>query len=275
MSAWEDWIGREEVRVERLDRARSDALTAALGDPPNGGAVMPHLHHWLHFWDVRPPSGLGPDGHPAKGGFLPPIPLPRRMWAGGRLTFLTPLRFGETVERRSVIRAVEAKSGRSGDLVFVTVAHTLTGPHGVALEEEQDLVYRAAAPAPAPDPGPEDALPTADWSRVRAPDPVLLFRYSALTMNGHRIHYDRPYAQTVEHYRGLVVQGPLQATMMLGEAERRQGRAASRFAFRGLAPAFEGAALSVSSAGDDPTRTWIAQAGRRTMTGEIQWADPA
>jgi len=136
------WIGRQDEVVDRFEPARSNALRAALGETTRleTGAILPLLHHWLYFWDVRAPAGLGPDGHPAKGGFLPPVPLPRRMWAGGRLKFVAPLHLGERVTRRSTICKVEAKSGRSGQLVFVTVEHELTGESGLAVVEQQDLV---------------------------------------------------------------------------------------------------------------------------------------
>lgn len=267
MTDMNDWVGREEVQTERLERTRSDALTMALGGRIDASDILPHLHHWLHFWDVRPPSGVGPDGHPARGGFLPPAPLPRRMWAGGQLRFIQPLRFGQTVTRRSTIVSVENKSGRSGDLVFVVVRHVLSGPDGVAVEENQDLVYREAAVRASPPPGEEEAR-AADWRRTVEADPVLLFRYSALTMNGHRIHYDHPYATTVEHYPGLVVQGPLQASLMLAEAEARTGLRARAFSFRGLSPAIGPGAVDVCGARDgDEAETWIMQAGRKTMQG--------
>src|SRR5262249_11704412 len=153
------------------------------------------LHHWLYFWNVQPPAGLGVDGHPAKGGFLPPVSLPRRMWAGGRLKFHAPLLLGETVTKTSTILKVEAKSGKSGNLVFVTVEHKLAGGKGLAITEEQDIVYREPAAAGSiAGPVDTDEAPAAAWRREIDPNTVLLFRYSALTMNGHRIHYDRPYA---------------------------------------------------------------------------------
>jgi hydroxyacyl-ACP dehydratase HTD2-like protein with hotdog domain len=198
------------------------------------------------FQDWVPPDRIGPDGHPKRGGFLPPVlDLPRRMWAGGRLAFHAPLRTDDRVRRTSTITAVSEKSGGAGRLVFVTVRHVVEGPAGTAIEEEQDIVYRGAEGAavkPAP------AAP--DWPgaarRDVVPDPVMLFRYSALTGNGHRIHYDHPYVTQVEGYPGLVVHGPLQATLMAALAgQAAPGRALRRFAFRGKRPCFDGRALTV------------------------------
>jgi 3-methylfumaryl-CoA hydratase len=264
------WVGNKEQRSDVLEPARSNALRAALGDdaPRGAGDPLPLLHHWLYFWDVRGPQGLGTDGHPAKGGFLPPVPLPRRMWAGGRLDFHAPLHLGEAVTKRSTILKVEAKSGKSGHLVFVTVRHELSGAQGLAISEEQDLVYReAAAPGSVPAPG-ADAAPTAVWSETVDPDTVLLFRYSALTMNGHRIHYDRPYALDEEAYPALVVHGPLMATLLAGLAERRLGKTLNSFSFRGQMPAFAGTPLHVcgGAEADGGARLWTEQAGQPRMT---------
>jgi 3-methylfumaryl-CoA hydratase len=267
------WVGRSETRTDVLEAARSNALRAALGEaePLADGAPLPLVHHWLYFWDVRPPEGLGPDGHPAKGGFLPPVPLPRRMWAGGRLKFAKPLRIGERVTRTSTILKVEAKSGKSGSLVFVTVQHELAGADGLAVLEEQDLVYREpAAPGAAAASAGEAPVPTAPWRRDVTPDTVLLFRYSALTMNGHRIHYDRPYAMNEEAYPALVVHGPLQATLLADLASRNLSTPIAGFDFRGQQPAFDGATLHVCG---EPTETgaslWTEQAGRKSMTATI------
>ena len=263
------WIGKTEQRRDTIDAARSNALTAALGVETAfvPGDAMPLLHHFLHFWDVRPPAALGPDGHPAKGGFLPPVPLPRRMWAGGRLAFHQPLHFGEQVTKQSTIKAVTAKSGKSGDLVFVTVEHALSGESGLAVTEEQDLVYRGAA-APGSITPPEGAgpEPVCDWHRIIQPDEVLLFRYSALTMNGHRIHYDLPYAQGEEAYPALVVHGPLMATCLAAMAQRELGGTLKTFTFRGQSPAFAGQALHVcGNRTDDGAEVWTEQGGAKCM----------
>lgn len=266
---WSAWIGRQHHASDTLDTARANALRAALGEPPltDAGDALPLLYHWLHFWTVAPPAALGVDGHPAKGGWLPPIHLPRRMWAGGRLEFHQPLIIGDRVTRLSTIRAIETKQGKSGALVFVTIEHQLSGPHGLAITEEQDIVYRAATTGPAamtlP---PDEAPPPPQWSATIAADPVLLFRYSALTMNGHRIHYDRRYAMEEEAYPALVVQGPLQATLLAGLAASHLPSPISRFEFRGQSPAFDGIALHIcGEASEGGATLWAQQAGAKTM----------
>lgn len=263
------WIGKQEVLTDVLEPARSNALLAALGETGGlkAGDAMPLLHHWLYFWNVVQPSGLGEDGHPAKGGFLPPVPLPRRMWAGGRLTFHQPLHIGEQVTKTSTILKVEAKSGKSGNLVFVTVQHELSGANGLAITEEQDLVYREAAAAgsiPAPEAG--HAAPETSWRQDVNPDTVLLFRYSALTMNGHRIHYDLPYAQDEEAYPALVVHGPLMATLLAGLAARNLKAPLKTFSFRGQSPAFSGLPLHVCGEPEgDGASVWTQQGGSKRM----------
>ncbi len=267
------WVGRRELAADVIEPARTNALGAALGQaaPLATGDPLPLLHHWLYFWDVRPPEGLGSDGHPARGGFLPPVPLPRRMWAGGRLKFLRPLRVGEGVTRASTILKVEAKSGRSGNLVFVTVEHRLSGDQGLAVIEEQDLVYReAAVPGSVAAPAGEAQPSGAAWRRDVFPDAVLLFRYSALTMNGHRIHYDRPYAMDEEAYPGLVVHGPLQATLLAGLAVQHLKAPITSFDFRGMSPASDRTLLHVCG---EPTEAgaslWTEQAGAKAMTATV------
>jgi 3-methylfumaryl-CoA hydratase len=268
------WIGRQEERCERLEPARTRALLAALEQPADlaEGDVMPVLFHWLHFWDPKPPSETGPDGHPARGGFLPPVTLPRRMWAGGQVEFVQPLRLGQDVRKLSTIDDVQEKSGRTGALIFVTVRHELYGPDGVAIRERQDLVYREAAPAgaaPAAAPLPPAAPEPADWREERATGPVLLFRFSALTLNSHRIHYDRPYAIAEEGYEGLVVHGPLQATLMVGLAARKLG-APARLDYRAMTPAIDLHPIFVCGRRDGTgADVWVEQHGRRTMTGTL------
>jgi 3-methylfumaryl-CoA hydratase len=268
-----DWIGRTEEMTDIIEPARSNALRAALGDPgaASAGDAMPLLHHWLYFWNVLPPAGLGEDGHPAKGGFLPPVPLPRRMWAGGRVEFVAPIHLGERVTKVSKIVDVQEKSGKTGKLVFVTVEHRLAGESGLAVIEEQDLVYREPAAAGSIS-APTDAAPapSAPWCETFNPDTVLLFRYSALTMNGHRIHYDLPYAQGEEAYPALVVQGPLQASILIDLAARKLGRPIAKFAFRGQQPAFTGAPLFVcGETSDDGANVWTEQDGRKNMTATV------
>lgn len=272
MSEFDSWIGKSQSVQDVLEPARSNALSVALGGEGalQAGDELPLLHHWLYFWDVKPPSGIGADGHPAKGGFLPPVALPRRMWAGGRLTFLKPLRLGDTVTKTSTILSVTEKTGRSGTLVFVTVQHELSAGDGVAVREEQDLVYRepAAVSLPAPVAGP---APAAAWAETLDPNSVLLFRYSALTMNGHRIHYDRPYAIEEEAYPALVVHGPLQATLLIDLAARKLSAPITGFDFRGEKPAFDGAPLHVcGDVTDDGASVWTQQGDAKNMTATVR-----
>jgi len=239
-----DWIGRTEQRDDTVTAAPLAGLIATLdrsGDPaPIDGSVLPPLAHWLYFLPQALQREIGADGHPKRGGFLPPVPLPRRMWAGGRLAFAHAIRVGEPVTRRSTITSVDAKQGRSGALVFVTVRHEIVNAQGVAVREEHDIVYRDApapgAAAPVPPPAPINE----DFSRAITPDPVLLFRYSALTFNGHRIHYDRSYATEVEGYPGLIVHGPLIATLLADLLRRELPDAVlTQFDFKAASPLFD------------------------------------
>jgi 3-methylfumaryl-CoA hydratase len=198
------------------------------------------LWQWFFFLPRAPQSGLGPDGHPKRVGFTPPVELPRRMFAGARMRFLRPLTIGATAHRRSVIRAVSEKEGRTGRLVFVTVAHSISQGGTPCVEEEQDIVYREpGAPAAAPTPCELAPAPAGSWTRVVTPDPTLLFRFSALTFNAHRIHYDRAYATAVEGYPGLVVQGPLAAVLLMELVRAHAGRPVAAFTFRAQAPLFD------------------------------------
>ncbi|MGK7866444.1 FAS1-like dehydratase domain-containing protein [Falsiroseomonas sp. E2-1-a20] len=218
-----DWVGRWREVEDQMTAPAARRLAAMLDRAPPplaiGASVPPH---WLAilFDDAQPQSQLGPDGHPAKGDFLPPVDLPRRMLAGRRTTYSAALRIGDAVVRRSEIAAITPKQGRSGRLVFVTVRHTVTGPAGMVAVEEQDIAYREAASGSPDAAPPADPLPEAAWREPFQPDTVLLFRYSALTFNGHRIHYDADYARDEEGYPGLVVNGGL-TTMMLLEAALR------------------------------------------------------
>jgi 3-methylfumaryl-CoA hydratase len=236
------WIGSKESFTDQMTLAPVKALAATLDrqDPdPSVGDRLPELWHWLYFLPMAKQSEIGPDGHPERGGFLPPVPLPRRMWAGSRVQWLAPLSIGDEVERVSKIESVTHKSGRTGDLIFVVVKHEISNQHGLAIVEEHDIVYRDA-------PGPEDkpVTPTpaptdAKWSKTITPDEVLLFRYSALTFNGHRIHYDRKYVTDVEGYPGLIVHGPLIATLLLDLVRRHTDRPVRSFEFKALRPTFE------------------------------------
>jgi 3-methylfumaryl-CoA hydratase len=240
---WRGWIGRTEQRNDAVHAATLDAWAATLDrDDPHAALEddVPPLAHWLFFLPTARQSTLGPDGHPRRGGFLPAIELPRRMWAGGRLQFHQSLRVGDAITRTSRIASVDAKSGKSGALAFVTVCHEISCPRGVAIVEEHDIVYRAAPRPGAVPPAPPAAATDETFSRRIVPDPVLLFRYSALTFNGHRIHYDRSYVTDVEGYPGLVVHGPLIATLLM-DLLRRQRPAAvvKRFAFTAKSPLFD------------------------------------
>jgi 3-methylfumaryl-CoA hydratase len=257
----QQWVGKTETRSDLVTAAPIAALAATLDiemDYPKAGDVLPPLWHWLYFLPHPRQSELGPDGHAKRGGFLPPVELPRRMWAGGRVEFHHPLRVGETITRTSRIVDVKLKEGRSGRLVFVLVRHEI----GDALTEEHDIVYRDLTPPLDPSPAPAAAV----WERVVKPDDVLLFRYSALTFNGHRIHYDRRYATEVEGYPGLVVHGPLIATLLVGLVRRNL----TRFEFRAVSPIFDTGSFSVCGKPDDDGKTirlWAkTQAGALAMT---------
>jgi 3-methylfumaryl-CoA hydratase len=238
-----DWIGRTETREDQLTATPVAALSATLDrdDPtPVPGAALPPLWHWLYFTPLTRHSEIGEDGHARRGGFLPPVPLPRRMWAGGRLDFLQPLRVGEAVTRVSTIKDVTVKEGRTGSLVFVCVRHEFSNAQGLALAEEHDIVYRDAPASDAPQPEPTPAPRDEQFSREIVPDPVLLFRYSALTFNGHRIHYDRSYVTGVEGYPGLIVHGPLIATLLMDLLRRNLPDATvQRFSFKAVRPTFD------------------------------------
>ncbi len=240
--AWHEWLGRAERRVDRVCAAPLAALAATLDrdDPePVQGTEVPPLWHWIYFTPLTRQSELGPDGHARRGGFLPPVPLPRRMWAGGRLAFEHPLRVGDEIVRTSRIVDIRAKQGRSGALVFVTLRHEIARARGVAITEEHDIVYRGDARSENVRPAPQ-APADEHFAREIAPDPVLLFRYSALTFNGHRIHYDRGYVTEVEGYPGLIVHGPLIATLLLDLLRREFPRArVRRFAFKAVSPLFD------------------------------------
>ena len=239
------WTGRSEEVHDDITAAPLRGWSATLDRadaPPRRGDAVPPLGHWLYFLPQAPQGELGPDGHPRRGGFLPPVPLPRRMWAGGRLTWHadTPLRVGDAARRVSRIESVSHKSGRSGEMVFVLVKHEVHHARGLALTEEHDIVYRGAPLPGATPPAPQAAEQQAPWRREIVPDPVLLFRYSALTFNGHRIHYDRRYVTEVEGYPGLVVHGPLIATLLVDLARRHvPGRLVRRFEFRAVRPTFD------------------------------------
>jgi 3-methylfumaryl-CoA hydratase len=244
-----EWRGKTESRSDQVTTAPIAALSATLDrdDPlPRVGDPLPPLWHWLYFLPLPRQSELGPDGHAKRGGFLPPVPLPRRMFAGDRVQFHRPLRVGQTISRFSRIVDVNSKQGRSGPLVFVVVRHEISDSDGVAVVEEHDIVYRENPKPGEAAPAPQTPPSGAAWAREIRPDDTLLFRYSALTFNGHRIHYDRRYATEVEGYPGLVVHGPLIATLLLDLLRRNLADTnVTSLSFRAIRPLFDMAPFSV------------------------------
>jgi 3-methylfumaryl-CoA hydratase len=246
-----DWVGRSETVSDVVTATPCAALAATLdrdAGRPDPGTPLPALWHWLYFLPLHRQSDIGPDGHAKRGGFLPPVRLPRRMWAGSQFEFHAPLRVGDALVRTSTIDGVTEKRGRTGTLVFVRVRHEIRrdGESALAVTEFHDMVFREA-PAPGDAaPEPQAAPATSAWQRKWIPDDVLLFRYSALTFNGHRIHYDRRYVTEVEGYPGLVVHGPLQATLLLDLLRReRPDAVVARFEFRAVRPVFDSDPLFV------------------------------
>lgn len=252
MNKLTDWIGRSETVHDTVTPTPVKALAATLDHPAAAvpaGTPLPPLWHWLYFLPLHRASEIGADGHALRGGFLPPVPLPRRMWAGSQLEFRAPVRVGDAVARTSTIAEVTEKAGRTGPLVFVKVRHELrcNGASEPALVEFHDIVYRgepqASDPAPLPIPAPTGA----PWQREWLPDDVLLFRYSALTFNGHRIHYDRRYVTEVEGYPGLIVHGPLIATLLMDLLRHEApGAEVASFWFKAVRPSFDGHAMRVN-----------------------------
>jgi 3-methylfumaryl-CoA hydratase len=271
-----EWVGRTETRTDTVTAAPLVALSELLDrdDPaPRPGDAAPPLAHWLYFLPVYRESEVGPDGHALKGSFLPPIELPRRMWAGSRLQFVRPLVVGSEVTRVSRIQEVAEKEGRSGKLVFVSVRHEVSDAGGLVLSDEHDIVFRGeTALAGTPVPAPRDET----WRREIRPDPVLLFRYSAVTFNSHRIHYDRPYVTGIEGYPGLVVHGPLTATLLVDLLRRNApGAKLATFAFRALRPLYDNANFFTCGVPDESKRSarlWTRDAGGAvTMEATATW----
>jgi 3-methylfumaryl-CoA hydratase len=273
MNEWESWIGRTSTAIERLDPAQANHLNVTLDREPSlvEGDVLPPAWHWLYFHDVVRASDLGEAGHPRLGVTMPPVPLPRRMWAGGTLEFAEePLRLGTSVERISTIRSIIPKNGRTGPLYFVTVEHELRAGGTRSLFERQTIAYRemsSTAEVPRARPAPTDATFSTDWSL----DATALFRYSALTFNGHRIHYDVDHCRTVEGYPNLVVHGPLIATLLLDLAVR-EGRPLVRFTYRAKNPLFLPQPFAVNGRPDgDGTVLWASNhQGGLAMEAEVR-----
>ena len=272
------WIGRSteasDIVTAQLVKGLRASLFMAIGDPKPGDAA-PFTVHWCLAQPVFPMSELGPDGHPARGGFLPPVPLPRRMWAGGELEFIDPLRVGDQATRTSRIADVTMKTGSTGALCFVSVEHLIGTPRGPAIRERQDIVYRDMSTPPASAPArPATPPPAARHRESHMADAVLLFRYSALTFNGHRIHYDRDYVTGVEGYPGLIFHGPMQAALLVEFAAKLHGgKAPAKFSYRGVQPLFEGSEFSVNANDiEGGAELWTANsAGQPTMKGTATW----
>jgi 3-methylfumaryl-CoA hydratase len=260
----DQWVGKSENSHERIAAFPANAMAATLNhsEPKyKDGDPLPHLWHWLYFLQTFNIEDKGYDGHLKLGGFLPPIDLPRRMWAGSRLKFFAPMNIGDQLSKKSTIKSVTQKTGRTGALAFVTVLHQVHNGSTLCIEEEHDIVYRAKMSASDLQATPLTAPTESAFSRNIQPDPVMLFRYSALTFNGHRIHYDQPFCTDTEGYDGLVVHGPLMATMLLDlvRSERPQ-EVVTEFEFRALAPVFETDQFSIHgqpSADGKTIKLWV------------------
>lgn len=247
MTDWADWIGREQVRHDMLTPALLARFRATF-DSDDTGDVAPQGIHWCLCTPDTASAALDTDGHPRRGDFLPPVPLPRRMWASSKLVFAAPIMVGAKIERRSVIAGIEEKTGGSGPLMFVEVDHVTTSNGVVAVTERQTIVYRGASSSGAAPSRQGDDPPSGyPWQRMLTPVERLLFRYSALTFNSHRIHYDAPYATDQEDYKGVVVQGPLTATLLLDLAAHHVGaNRLSSFDFRCVSAAIAGESLQLA-----------------------------
>jgi 3-methylfumaryl-CoA hydratase len=279
---FDSYVGRQERRTDHLDSHRIANLAALLDADvdaiaPHG--ALPPLAHWLYFNTWARQSELGSDGHPKRGGFMPPVTLPRRMFAGARLVFHAPLHVNDNVERVATITSIKPKTGASGKLVFVTVKHEISGPLGLAIEEEQDIVYRgdtASAQKPAA-PSKEEATPVGAGAVVTRiePTPVMLFRFSAITDNGHRIHYDWPYVTKTEGYPGLVVHGPLQAVLLVDLVRKNFPGKIGRFSFQARRPLFDTAPFECVGWRDGDTVQLITRdtGGRAAMSASAQLKD--
>jgi 3-methylfumaryl-CoA hydratase len=272
-AALDDWIGRTRQSGDLIAPFQAAGMAAMLDyeTGPGEGGDLPPGWHWIYFADTARQSALGPDGHESRGEFLPPIDLPRRMWAGNKLAFHKPLRVGERARRDSEVVKIDLKEGRQGKLAFVTVHHQYSGEDGLALEEWHDIVYRAPAALGGAGPEPQAAPMEATWRRTLTPDEVMLFRYSGLTYNGHRIHYDHPYVTGEEGYENLIVHGPLTATLLLDLIAREQPDARlTGVRFRAMRPVYAGRELTVEAAPvDGGIEAWALVDGAVSMRAAI------
>ncbi|MEE8351239.1 MAG: MaoC family dehydratase N-terminal domain-containing protein [Rhodospirillales bacterium] len=272
------WVGRIENARDEVTASPVACLAATLDrdDPaPRTGDPLPPGGHWLYFLAATRQSNLDQNGHAKKGDFLPPVPFERRMWAGGRIRFVMPLHIGDKISRQSEILDVAPKEGKNGPLVFVLVRHRITGPGGLAIEEEHDIVYRGDAPAGVAPPPPKKPA-GAPWQRVIEPDIAMLFRYSALIFNAHRIHYDRDYTTLEEGYPGLIVHGPLIATLLMDLCRRENPKAnLTRFDYRARGPIFDAGPFTITGTPTDNSRAASLEArdheGRLAMTAEVEF----
>jgi len=271
---YSDWIGRKETYADSLDPGHVRQVALALNrEAPAVGEPLPHLWHWAHFVRGQPYADLGTDGHPAKGSFLPPLGKRNRMWAGGRVRFHKQLRVGVTAERESTILKIKEKEGRTGTLLFFTVQHDYRQEGEVCISEEQDIVYRAPTP-----PKLEGTIqpPARQWGVTIEPSTVFLFRYSAVTFNGHRIHYDLDYVTKGEGYPGLVVHGPLIATLMLQTClDANPDRDVATLDYRGLRPLIAPRPFEVAGGvqEDGIVRLWAEQDGTLAHQAELTFKD--
>ena len=277
------WIGKTQECADLIGEFPTRALSATIDrdDPaPQIGDVLPPSAHWLHFLETPRHSELAFDGHAKKGGFLPPVPLPRRMWAGGRIWFPGLLRIGDQATRLSTVKDVSLKEGKTGRLVFVLVEHRIQVEGKDVVVEEHDIVYRDMAPADAPQPAPKPAPEGAEWTRKVLPDEAMLFRYSALIFNAHRIHFDREFTQQDEGYPNLIVHGPLIATLLMDLGAREmaaKGKRMTRFAYRAVRPSFtDGREMTFQGkpTGDNSADLWaLDQDGWLAMQADADFAE--
>jgi 3-methylfumaryl-CoA hydratase len=272
------WIGERETDVDHITVPTVHRLAATLDldyPKPKVGDVLPVGWYSTFFPRIVRHSQCGPDGHPARGDFLPPVPLPRRMFAGRRTTFHGDLRVGDEMRRESAIKDVAIKSGRTGQMVFVTTTTDISSPRGLAVHEEQDIVYRAEPEPGAPQPPPQPVPGKAVWSMTVRPDPVMLFRYSALTFNGHRIHYDHPYVTQAEGYPGLVMNGGLTTLLVYELARANASSPVRHMVSRNVRPMFGNRPITF---GGEPTadgkkaKLWAADdTGALALTADAEF----